>query len=365
MTYTCDFCGTEFNKKNNLIGHLKTALYCLDIQKKKGLNIDIISHKCKCEKIFSTKTNLNKHMKICKISQSANINSDTTNTKINNDLPDTMKNDIDTVFTISDINPESIGSVLKPVITKKSLSEGITVVINIIINVLLQRNNKYCYYCTDRSRKIFKMLVRQGEKIVEQVDANVIYVRALIIQPLFEILHDIEKTQNKNEDIYNEEIYKITCQEIINLKNDAKLFKNILSNILPASYEGIYQGIKIQENFTNIEEKWKDDDFKQIYTINTTIKKNTGKIIPKALREQVWLHYIGQKFESKCLVEWCNNIINVFNFEVGHNQPKSLGGLTTMNNLMTICSRCNKSMNNNYSIDEWNKIIQNENNEKE
>jgi len=78
--------------------------------------------------------------------------------------------------------------------------------------------------------------------------------------------------------------------------------------------------------------------------------------IPKALREQVWIHHFGNNFQVKCPINWCQNRIDVFNFECGHNKPESKGGKTDLNNLIPICGRCNKSMSNNYTIDEWNKI---------
>lgn len=81
-----------------------------------------------------------------------------------------------------------------------------------------------------------------------------------------------------------------------------------------------------------------------------------SKNIPKALREQVWLKYFGAVFEHKCKISWCKNIINVFNFECGHNLPKSKEGATDINNLVPICTRCNKSMSNKYTIDEWDVI---------
>ena len=80
--------------------------------------------------------------------------------------------------------------------------------------------------------------------------------------------------------------------------------------------------------------------------------------IPKALREQVWLRYFGKNYSHKCYVRWCDNQINVFDFHVGHNVPESKGGPTTLENLRPICSRCNLSMSNNYSIDSWNKLGQ-------
>jgi 5-methylcytosine-specific restriction endonuclease McrA len=78
------------------------------------------------------------------------------------------------------------------------------------------------------------------------------------------------------------------------------------------------------------------------------------KAIPKALREEVWRRYIGTTYESKCTIGWCTNKITPFDYEVGHNIPHSKGGLTTIENLRPICSRCNKSMSDTYSIDEWN-----------
>ena len=76
--------------------------------------------------------------------------------------------------------------------------------------------------------------------------------------------------------------------------------------------------------------------------------------IPKALREQVWIKFNGTTFKHKCFVSWCTNMITVFNYECGHNIPVTKGGHTTIDNLRPICSNCNKSMSNTYTIDEWN-----------
>jgi len=96
--------------------------------------------------------------------------------------------------------------------------------------------------------------------------------------------------------------------------------------------------------------------------VNTTlvsyIKAKKKANIPKALREQVWITNVGNKFETKCLVVWCQNKINVFDYHVGHNIPESHGGATNINNLKPICARCNLSMGNYYSIEEWSKMGQ-------
>ena len=83
-------------------------------------------------------------------------------------------------------------------------------------------------------------------------------------------------------------------------------------------------------------------------------KKKSKKNIPKGLKEQVWKKYNGKTFEAKCYISWCSNIINAFNFHVGHNKPESKGGHTKLSNLRPICDRCNLSMSNNYTIQEWN-----------
>lgn len=85
------------------------------------------------------------------------------------------------------------------------------------------------------------------------------------------------------------------------------------------------------------------------------VKKYKKKPIPKALREQVWLSHMGKTFEEKCKIVWCENRINAFDFQCGHNIPESKGGKTTIQNLIPICGRCNISMGDRYSIDEWNR----------
>jgi 5-methylcytosine-specific restriction endonuclease McrA len=81
---------------------------------------------------------------------------------------------------------------------------------------------------------------------------------------------------------------------------------------------------------------------------------STKHKIPKALREQVWLVKVGRVFETKCTVAWCTNKMTVFDYQCGHNVPESKGGPTTLDNIVPICARCNVSMGNQYSIDEWN-----------
>jgi 5-methylcytosine-specific restriction endonuclease McrA len=88
----------------------------------------------------------------------------------------------------------------------------------------------------------------------------------------------------------------------------------------------------------------------------STTKSKKKANIPRALREQVWIKNIGEKFKHKCLVDWCQNHMTVFDFHVGHNIPESQGGATDITNLKPICARCNLSMGSQYSIEDWSKI---------
>ena len=83
-------------------------------------------------------------------------------------------------------------------------------------------------------------------------------------------------------------------------------------------------------------------------------KKKSKQTIPKAVREQVWRYYFGSVYKHSCYVKWCDNEVDVFNYHVGHNKPESKGGKLNIMNLRPICSRCNHSMGNKYTIKEWN-----------
>ena len=88
-----------------------------------------------------------------------------------------------------------------------------------------------------------------------------------------------------------------------------------------------------------------------VQDMKTSKKKKAP--IRKALREQVWIQKAGKVFETKCSTPWCENPMNVFDFHCGHNIPESQGGPTNVENLIPLCSRCNLSMGDSYTIQEW------------
>jgi len=86
--------------------------------------------------------------------------------------------------------------------------------------------------------------------------------------------------------------------------------------------------------------------------------------LPKRIREVVWNTYNGETYSSKCYIPWCFNIINVFNYQVGHDIPESKGGTYDIGNLRPICSNCNLSMGNKWTIQEWGKLVNFDNSNK-
>lgn len=83
-------------------------------------------------------------------------------------------------------------------------------------------------------------------------------------------------------------------------------------------------------------------------------KGKRKKAIPKAMREQIWIREFGKVFEAKCKTTWCQNTINAWDFQAGHDIPESKGGRLEPGNLVPICARCNLSMSDTYTFKEWN-----------
>lgn len=96
------------------------------------------------------------------------------------------------------------------------------------------------------------------------------------------------------------------------------------------------------------------DDDDEIYK---TERKGVKTKIPKKVKEELWILHNKKKFENKCFVKWCSTVINVFNFQAGHNIPHSKGGTINLYNLRPICGNCNMGMGDKYTIDEWNNIV--------
>ena len=98
-----------------------------------------------------------------------------------------------------------------------------------------------------------------------------------------------------------------------------------------------YSKLKIQ-----VKKKYKEIE-KEKKKLERDEQKKIRKSIPKSLKNQVWDKHIGkEKGIGKCNV--CKIEIDSKNFECGHIISVKQNGETNINNLLPICSPCNKSM---------------------
>src|SRR4051812_25158993 len=83
--------------------------------------------------------------------------------------------------------------------------------------------------------------------------------------------------------------------------------------------------------------------------INNDKKKKKDRI-PAVLRTAVWNNY--EKFgRSSAPCYCCKKTISVFDFEYGHIVAESKGGKTNLENLLPVCSSCNKSMGSQHMLE--------------
>lgn len=125
------------------------------------------------------------------------------------------------------------------------------------------------------------------------------------------------------------------CKCLSDLKYNSLFLLNTKIQIL--FWNNKYRIIDIDKDFLS------NQDISYIKSLKSKIKyKKTN--IPKILKIKVWNKYIGEEI-GKHLCLCCNyNYITQSNFECGHIISEFNGGKTDINNLIPICSICNKSM---------------------
>lgn len=256
MSHQCEHCNEWFSAPRSLKLHQKTARYCLDIQKSNGMDVLHDEYKCDCGETFTLKGGFTRHKTRCRFVPSEakdvnersinnrNINNGTNNgTIINNNTTNVVNNTI----IVSDINPFTIHqltddyvvSTLTPVITKEVMKLGMTAVTELIIELLLMNDGRYCYWCTDKSRKKFKMLINSDGEINVKNDPNALSLRTVMSVPLKRIAVKLAAAdKNATKSIMQ------TYEEIKNLKLEGSSFVTALASALPPAPDGIDPKIK-------------------------------------------------------------------------------------------------------------------------
>ena len=157
---------------------------------------------------------------------------------------------------------------------------------------------------------------------------------------------DIAKKTSNNYRKFIEEIKNLNIfyQQSYSLNNVSNYFSGNISKY-------IHKAIDKQQNNPFVLGIFRDFEWidRIIYKIETGteyekmqhVKKNTRIKIKKGLRRNVWEKH-NSHTKGKCYV--CSKEIHYDDFECGHIQSVFYGGRTHINNLMPICSSCNKDM---------------------
>lgn len=233
MSYDCEYCGKSFSAKRSLNHHQATASYCLELQQGKGLKVSKPEHKCSCGSIFTQKSNLKRHEAKC----SVNIRDQTAHSIVNYNGPVTNNNiqnniNVNVTYTMGSLTPEHIIATLKPLITMQTLKDGMSALTDIIIDVLLQKDGKYMYCCTDRSRKQFKMLLNHKGEVVEKPDSDAFAIRRVLHAPLCDLVNCL------TEGVKDKAVVG-TAGLVQTLKSDGKKFTDELAIKLPNNCDGV------------------------------------------------------------------------------------------------------------------------------
>jgi hypothetical protein len=243
----CEFCHKIFSSKSSLNLHKKTALYCLRLRNEEINKIKEIENlECKyCEKNYFRKDYLKKHLLVCKqkfIFDNQQINEDNLKLKeqvqenekkleiIQNRLDDfqnfnnqlveiakapkkiinntSIKNDnkLNLFLSPSDVlsNPERVKQIFREKYNSKHLMKGIEGLASFSIEYLLKTSDgKYCYLCTDPSRKTF-VLMNQDRSINKDLECTSLI--NTIYGPVKEVSN---RLYNNIEYDHNELIYQL------------------------------------------------------------------------------------------------------------------------------------------------------------
>jgi hypothetical protein len=212
MPNKCEYCNENFSTNRSLKLHQKTARYCLQIQQNRGLKTECEEYKCNCGHVFTVKGSFVRHKKKCNFTEDEDskqtiiINNGTVNNIVNNTINNNIRIDVHP-FTVDQLTSKYIISKLTPVITKEVMKAGISPITELIIELLLKNDGKYCYWCTDKSRKQFKMLINSDGEMSIKDDPNAFNLRTIISFPLKLITLPFaadKKASQSTIDTYNE-----------------------------------------------------------------------------------------------------------------------------------------------------------------
>ncbi len=178
-------------------------------------------------------------------------------------------------FTMADLTKEYILTRLAPVLTKEIVKAGMGAITELIVDVLLQKDGKYCYYCTNKRDKKFTMLIDHEGQVIHEKDPNAQCLRSILCIPLQRLVGELAVK-------HEEERVSSAFNEIVELKRDGGTFSCALASILPADEDGIPESMK-----KRIEEAENDPEALELERMGMAIQKKAAQ--RKIREENPWI----------------------------------------------------------------------------
>jgi len=271
MSRKCEYCEENFSTNRSLKVHQKSAQYCLQIQIDRGLKPEKEEYKCDCGHVFALKWNFTRHKAKCNfdskneepnqtiiINETVNITNNINNGTINNIHVDIHP------FTIDRLTSEYIIAKLTPVITKEAMKAGVGHITELIIELLLKNDGKYCYWCTDKSRKQFKMLINSDGEVSVKDDPNAFNLRSIMSFPLKFITLPFAADKKAGKSTIN------TYNELQNIKLSGDSFVSSLISGLPKIPDGINSQLTARADLETSD----PEKLEQICQLEKQLKRN-------------------------------------------------------------------------------------------
>ncbi len=232
----CKFCHETFSVQKSLDRHQSTAAYCLSLQGKTQE-----THECKkCSAMFTRKDSMVRHERTCGVLiQTTNFHGPVNQVHIGdvNNINMTVNVTPARPFTMKDLTKDYILNRLAPVLTKEIIKSGMGAITELIVDVLLQKDGKYCYYCTNKRDKKFTMLIDHEGQVIHEKDPNAQCLRSILCIPLQKLVGEIASKNAEKKVI-------AAVGDISELRRDGGAFSVALASILPADSDGIPESMK-------------------------------------------------------------------------------------------------------------------------
>ena len=349
----CVYCGKRYSNKSNLLLHQRTTAKCLSVQgkdekpmkcnvcKQQYSILSISKHKCKPKMTTDNKV-LELKEELRRIDEELRRKDE--ELKRIKEIEQEEKKEV-IVKNKDIIIPHETRCYFQHLVTTKFSEsyflDGQKGVARFLFDYVLSDDGKLNYMCTDLSRKVFILKLCDNLSIkdfrcafiINLVADDVIAQSRLICQRAIAHLQseyvskliDIQKIKYDNASLVS--WLAVHCQ-----------YNNLVNSSFCGKEEEKIECKTCNEMF--------DIEIMMNHIMLCRGEVSGGvvrKSIPKTVRIALWeIYFTDDNAKGNCNV--CNCEIKITNFEAGHIIASAKGGNDNIDNLVPVCSLCNKSM---------------------